>query len=147
MLRISCRRFRNLVRQKDDRNLTSDESSFVDSHRLNCEGCFEYEESTIGSLNMLRSSMYEPEPSAGFDDRLIRRIRLQSARTQFSYWSPMVLSATVTAVVVLAAVQLLTQSSNLPVFKADPRFSPEARRSVVEGPLPDFRFTSEMRLK
>ena len=88
------------------------------------------------ALNMLRESRLEPSASGmGFDIRVIRRVRLQSVRLSVQYWSPALFGAAIAAVALVSALQMLSRTSELPVFRAG---TSEARRIHVGGPqIPD----------
>lgn len=141
---FGCRRYRRLYSESTDRILTTREKTFLDSHVARCSKCADSSEEVSLALNMLRGAAMEPQCCQQFDERVARLVRLQKARSEFRYWSPMFLSAAVTAVVVLAAVQMLTQSASLPVFKSNPRFAPEVKRTVSPEVLPELRYGRNM---
>lgn len=85
------------------------------------------------AFNMLRSEAFEAMPLANYDDRLLRKHKLQTVRASVSYWSPAMLGAAVAGLVVLAAMQMIAQSSHLPSFKvpaSEARLSSPAIPSV-----------------
>lgn len=54
-------------------------------------------------LNLLRTDEAQEEPSPGFTERTIRRIRISREQATLRYWSPAICGAVV-AVLILAAV-------------------------------------------
>ncbi len=102
-------------------------------HRLVCRECALGEEASAMALNMLREARLEDGGSGhGFNRRVLRRFRLSSMRGSFQYWSPAIYGATIAAVALIAAIQLLARSSELPVFRAA---GADARRIHLDAPL------------
>lgn len=132
---FGCRKFQRLVSDSMDRAISCQESSFMDRHRSVCLGCRLAEYQSSLALNMLRESVMEAQRSATFDDRLLRRVRLQFMRARIDYWSPAMFGAAIAGIAVLAALQMITQSSKLPTVPLAGR-AMEARH--VAQPTPDF---------
>ena len=143
-LRLGCHNFRCLSEVKDCRILTEAEERCLSEHRAQCKTCAAEEKQFSAALNMLRNSAFDAEPSAGFDDRLIRRVKVQQARGNVRYWSPMFMGATVAGLLVLAALQVVSTSSELPTFRFGGR-NPEVRNTNGASSLPNFEFAPRMK--
>lgn len=127
-----CKRFSVLLNESEDRSLSVDEQEFVDTHRATCASCSEMFESTRG-LNMLRMCSMDAAPSAGFDDRVLRRIQLDRRKSSLSYWSPAIVGAAVACLALLAALQMIARPTSLPNFRGP---GADARRiESNQGPL------------
>lgn len=111
---VSCRRFERLTSESFDRELLPDEADFLRSHRLKCSACRCEEEQGALALNMLRQSALDADSDDAFDRRVIRRVKSQTVREGFRYWSPVALGATLAMVGLLAAMQVALQSDSLP---------------------------------
>lgn len=115
MLRsAACRRFERLSSDALDRSLSSIEAEFLCAHRESCAACRRSEEQGALALNMLRQSTLDADPGDAFDRRVIRRVKTQTVREGFRYWSPVALGATLAMIGLLAAMQLALQSETLP---------------------------------
>jgi hypothetical protein len=131
---FGCGRFRWLAYESEDRPLTEREQAFLMRHRRVCQACARREEVTAFVLNMLREARMEAElPGESYDVRLLRRIRLEAARRSLRDWTPAAWGATIAALALLATLQLLGRSSDLPSFRTG---ASEALR--IEIGLPDF---------
>ncbi len=63
---------------------------------------------------LLYESRLEPEvDSERFDRRLLRNIRVTSAKASFQYWSPAIVGASVASMALLALLQMLANSSSM----------------------------------
>ena len=113
MVRFGCKRFDRLSSDALDRALTPSESLFMDSHRSECDLCRRAEATGALALNMLRSSALQAETDDAFDRRVARKVRVQSARDRFAYWSPSAIGALVAAVLVIAVVQLVSSPQKM----------------------------------
>jgi hypothetical protein len=137
---FGCRRFHKLMNDGYDRELGDGEERFMARHRHVCSPCRSVESQSNLALNMLRASALEPEPMPAYEDRLLRRLRLQHVRASFNYWSPAFFGAAIAGVAILAALQMITQSSKLPLVPLKGSGN-EARRINVDGPqFPEFSF-------
>ncbi len=85
----------------------------MDEHRLQCADCAEFERTACLSLNMLRGAALLPESAQGFDERLMRRLRVDNARASFRYWSPALVGALIACFALFAALQMITQPTRL----------------------------------
>lgn len=130
-----CKRFGYLLNESEDRSLDGEESSFVESHRTKCSRCRHLSSSGAG-LNMIRVYAMDAEPSPGFDDRVIRRLHLANARSSISYWMPALMGGAVAGLALLAALQMISQPDQLPVFRGDG----EARKVSTSPMFPDLKF-------
>lgn len=84
------------------------------------------------ALNMLREAMLDAEsPGESYDVRLIRRVRIQAVRAGMQYWTPAVYSAAIAALALVAGLQLLGRSGELPTFSPG---ATDARRIQVSAP-------------
>jgi hypothetical protein len=66
------------------------------------------------ALNMLRSAMLEPEVEPHFDERLIRRVKVQRVKESLGYWSPALAGAVIAGMTIFAALGLVTRSGQAP---------------------------------
>ncbi|MBL8048074.1 MAG: hypothetical protein JNJ45_05275 [Chthonomonas sp.] len=95
---------------------------FLESCVLDERGANELRAESM-SLNLLRSLQEETEPSANFNERTLRRLRVANEQASLRYWSPAICGALV-AVLILAAV---LQVFNTPQLTAWSNPSSEAR--------------------
>ena len=80
---------------------------------------------------MLRGMAMEHEVSRAFDERVIRRLRVQTVKESLNYWSPAVLGAAIACLAVLAAMQMMSKPSSLPPLHMG---ATEARH-MTSGPV------------
>lgn len=141
---FGCGKFGWLASAAEDRPLTVDEREFMARHRSVCAECRRLEAETALALNMLRESRLEtPDAGLGFNRRVMRRARISSIRAGLSYWSPAIYGASIAAVALIAALQLLSQPGRLPVFNQS---GADARRIVVDSPIfPDLPIAHRIR--
>ncbi len=114
---IGCKKYKKLSYDQRDRELTEAEHAFMASHEDQCEECGKTMESAAFALDILREQALEPEPTPNFESKVIRQYRIEAKRSSLRYWSPAVVGAAVAGLVVLAAMQMIAQSSQLPSFK------------------------------
>jgi hypothetical protein len=120
---FACKRFQKLWNEQDGRILSRSEQSFLDTHRAACPDCAEFEHSTDDAMQLLRSAALEPEVSVGFDDRVVRKVKVQSVRESIGYWSPALIGAGIACVAVIATLQIAAtpvqlKSATLPAGEA-----------------------------
>lgn len=141
--RFGCHKFRRLSNEKHDRELSQAEKNFLDRHRSACAPCRSAETDGALALNMLRQFALEAdEPcTLQFEERVIRRWRVQHVREGVGYWSPALMGAIVAGVAVLAALQLVTRSSELP--RVTLPGTAEALRELPKSNLPDLLIENE----
>ncbi len=126
-----CRRFRKLV-DEDVRFLSERESAFVAKHRAECAACRLAETQGALALSMLRMSAMEVEVAPSFEERVLRRYKVQRAHESLKFWSPALIGAAVAGVAVLAGLQIVLNSSNLPSLRP---LSGEAHRLKDRTPV------------
>jgi hypothetical protein len=135
---FGCRKFSYLANEELDRELTAAEQRFIERHQAVCAECEEFRVQGGMALNMLRLASFESEePEAfdvrdQFDERVIRRARLQNVRAGLKFWTPALIGAAAALVAVLAALQMVASADSLPNVSVP---GGAARR---EAPLPEF---------
>ena len=143
-LNLACKRFRKLWNDGDGRELETDELSFVNQHRQMCEECREFEMSASFSLGVLREATLDPVVSESFDDRVLRRVRVQTVRESLGYWSPALVGAGIACVAIFAALQIAA----MPVQPKRAMLPDgEARRGIDrDNPLPPLILNGKIKL-
>ena len=126
---FGCAKFRHLTNERLDRDLNESERRFLSVHRGNCADCAMVERNSTFALNMLRSAAMEIDIAPNFDERVIRKVKIQHVREGFRYWSPAIGAAVISCITLAAGMTLVTRptgpgSAHLP--------GSEARR--FEGP-------------
>ena len=81
---------------------------------------------------MLRSASLDADVAPNFDERVIRKVRVQRVREGFGYWSPAILAAGITCMTLLAGMTLLTRPS---LVRTAHMPGGEARRMQTPGSL------------
>lgn len=109
-----CGRFRRLLSERADSELTAQDAAFFDLHRALCEECALEADADDVWRSDLRESAVEPRISDQYDTRLIRRWRLQSARGTAAYWMPAVVGGALTAAAFLLMLYFLTAPNVVP---------------------------------
>lgn len=117
MMSLQCKKFKKLAEEQADRQLTDREQIFLSEHRLLCSDCQQHEAFSSMALNMLREATLEPEFNPNFEDRILRKLRVQTSRASIGYWSPAVVGAFVAGLAIVAALQLITRSADLPKMR------------------------------
>ena len=113
-LRIfGCKKFGRLTSEHQDRSLSASEERFLTRHRLVCEDCALIERTTSNALNMLRMATLEPEVAPMFEDRVIRRLRVQQVKESLNYWSPALVGAGIACAVIFVTLHLASTPSEL----------------------------------
>lgn len=138
VIRFGCRKFWRLSHQTRDRVLKPREEAFLAAHRDRCKVCAEEEQHGHIALDLLAESRLEPAMSSGFDARTIRRWRLARAKSSAAYWSPAVIGASVAALAVLAILQIITHSSEMPTLKPT---AEQGRNELTAPLLPDLKIS------
>jgi len=110
---FGCRKFSRLLSDGADRDLSVKESRFLDLHRLACTECRRSERSADCALNMLRAAAMEPEIAPMFEDRVIRRLRVQNVKESLNYWSPAMIGAGIACVALFVALHLASSPGQL----------------------------------
>jgi len=114
---FGCRKYRKLCYDRRDRWLAPKEMSFMSRHEAVCPTCERRMQVAVVALNMLRQETLEAGTRPNFDERVLRRFKVESMRLSLNYWSPALIGAAVGGLVVLAAMQMIAQSSHLPSFR------------------------------
>ena len=139
-----CQRFETLCEEKRDRSLTDAEVEFLSAHRFSCAPCADVEMASEDAMNVLRTSALDAETEYDFDRRLLRRLKSQTVKEGFNYWTPAVIGAALACFAVFAALSLLSESNVLPTAtprgQASRRFEPIDERTSLELSQP-VRFT------
>lgn len=136
-----CRLFDRLSSDSLDRELTGPEVDFLENHREACSACRATEEQGALALNMLRQLTLEPETDEAFDRRVIRRVKTQTVREGFRYWSPVAIGATLAMVGVLAVLHVALRPDAIPE-----RGSPAGEARLDQGfpTVPDLTSTPKL---
>jgi len=113
-MKIGCSKFKRLTSEELDRTLTPKEDAFVQKHRSACDDCREVQVQSSLAMNFLRSATMDIDVHPHFDERVIRRLRVQTTRESIRYWSPAVAGAFIAGLAVVAALQMITRSAELP---------------------------------
>jgi hypothetical protein len=112
---FACKRFGRLSSEARDRELHPREEAFLETHRYACAKCRASESNGVVALNMLQMAALEPQVDEfSFDTRVIRRLHVQSNRESVRYWSPALVGFAIAGVAVMAALQLVSRSMELP---------------------------------
>jgi anti-sigma factor RsiW len=114
---MGCGRYRKLHYAARDRSLSDRELEFLERHETACPECAKSMRHATDALDFLRMSALEPETTTNFNDRILRRHKVESVRASVRYWSPAMLGAVAAGLTLLAAMQMIAQSSHLPIFK------------------------------
>lgn len=125
---FGCRKFGHLLSEREDRELTRSEEHFLDRHRVVCDGCRREEAAARRSLNMLRAAALDVSPGKGFDERLMRRIRVHRVRESIGYWSPALFGSAIACMSLLVMLHLLAAP---PVGRSVGYPNGEARRTTL----------------
>jgi acyl dehydratase len=94
--------------------LIAKEELFLDKHLAVCTKCEPEAVHGMMALDLLRKCALEAEPRPNFDERVLRRFKAESLKVSVRYWSPAFIGAAVAGLVVLAALQMIAQPSQLP---------------------------------
>jgi len=81
---------------------------------------------------MLRTAALEPELPPNFNERVIRRWRVRSVQESIRFWSPAFIGAFVAALLLLASLQLVSRSAQLPTVNLNGH---EARKISLQDPI------------
>ncbi|MDR3690190.1 MAG: hypothetical protein P4L46_12475 [Fimbriimonas sp.] len=106
---FGCKKFIRLSNEQADRSLSVPEERFLDKHRRVCSECRKAEVSASYALNMLRLATLEPEVAPMFEDRVLRRLKVQQVKESLNYWSPALLGAGLACAVIFVTLHLATE--------------------------------------
>lgn|GEM_PF-1136737 len=118
---FGCTKYKRLSHERFDRDLSLAEREFIAKHRAVCSECRVVEAQGNTALNMLRMAAAEEPEFEGafatdhFEERVIRRLQIQTARESVRYWSPAFVGAAIAGLIVLTALQLVSVGSSGPV--------------------------------
>ncbi len=108
---FGCKKFSRLLNDREDRVLRPSELRFLDKHRAVCQGCRKEDSASVISLNMLRAAVLEVSPGIRFDERVIRRWRVQHVRESVAYWAPALVGGAIASFALFVTLHLLTVQS------------------------------------
>src|SRR5947208_10032822 len=111
---FGCAKFRRLANDALDRDLSYHEEAFMAKHRHACDECNQFQSQSCLALNFLRAATIEVDVHPMFEERVIRKLRVQTTRESLRYWSPAVAGAFIAGLAVVAALQIVTRSAELP---------------------------------
>jgi hypothetical protein len=114
---FGCGKYRRLMNEKFDRALSLRDREFMSRHRSVCDECRREEVQGACALNMLRLAAVEEDDFASgvvFEERVLRKLRVQSTRESVRYWSPAFVGAAIAGLTVLAALQLVSNRPTMP---------------------------------
>ena len=131
---FGCSKFKKLASEEFDRDLNPSETAFVQKHRKACPDCRDYQAQSSLALNFLRAGAIEVDVNPQFEERVIRKLRVQTARESLGYWSPAVAGAFIAGLAVVAALQMITRSAELPHIRMP---GSEAKRITITKSSPD----------
>jgi hypothetical protein len=130
---FGCARYKRLISEEMDRALTPRERNFLSRHGAVCNDCEDVQSQSSLALNMLRAATLEVEAAPMFEDRVMRKLKVQTTRESIRYWSPAVAGAFIAGLAIVAALQIITRSAQLPHVKLP---GGEARKITLSKPLP-----------
>lgn len=150
---FGCSKYRRLANERFDRALSLSEREFLNKHKSVCPDCRRTEMQSATALNMLRLAAFEPDASntesddifgAHFEERVIRRLRVQSTKESVRYWSPAFVGAVIAGLTVLAALQLVSDRPGVPSM-TNPEGTAYAKPSSTQ--LPTFDLSKIERIR
>lgn len=115
MYRLKCSLFWKLSHVQRDRVLRDWERKFLQRHRAACEECRLAEEALEEGWCTLAKPVVEPILHDAFEQRIIEALRLPAPQSPVRYWSPVLISGAVAAVAAIVALQLIRNSTVVPV--------------------------------
>lgn len=129
---FGCGKFQWLSSESEDRELTDHEIAFIERHKKVCRECARKEDQRVMALNMLRNAAFSVDVPTRFNEKVLRRHRVESVRAGLAYWSPALVGGAIAFVAMLAAMQLIASPSNLPTFRSA---GAESHRARLEAPV------------
>lgn len=103
--------------EQGDRELSPREANFLALHREVCRPCERREIEGASALDLLRMGALQPEVRPQYEERVLRKLRVQTARDTWRYWSPALTGAAIAGVAIISAMQMVSRSTTLPVFR------------------------------
>lgn len=110
---FGCKKFGRLSSEQADRVLSESEERFLAKHRNACAECTNLERTTSCALNMLRMATLEPEIEPMFEDRVIRRLKVQQVKESLNYWSPALIGAGIACIVIFVTLHLVSAPNQI----------------------------------
>ncbi len=110
---FGCKKFSRLLSERDDRDLAVSEERFLERHRVACVDCRRSERTSESALNMLRAASLEPEIAPMFEDRVIRKLKVQTVKESLNYWSPALVGAGIACIALFVALHLAASPAQL----------------------------------
>ncbi len=104
-------RFLKLMHERRDRELREDEQSFFSDFLDKEPEKLASAEDGAKCLNLLQNCTIEPELDSAFDERVLRRARLERSRGGLRYWAPAVMAGGIACLVLLTALQMVLKTS------------------------------------
>ena len=115
---FGCGKYEFLTVKLYDDELSTKELAFVERHEVQCATCRKEQALAEEGFNLLRGLVMEPqEVSDGFEDRILRRYRVAKGRESVRYWSPALAGAVVGGLILISALQLISNSGVVPVHR------------------------------
>lgn len=108
----SRERFLQLLNERRDRPLTSEEQAFFDAY-VRCDPEAAALAKADEALGFLPRLEFEVSESRQFTTKVLRKWRVERARRSFRHWSPAVAAAMVTLAAFLALLQVITRSTQV----------------------------------
>jgi len=130
---FGCRKFKRLASEAFDRDLRPQEDAFLQKHRQACAECSAFQHQSSLALNFLRAATIDVDVHPMFEERVIRKLRVQTTRESLRYWSPAVAGAFIAGLAVVAALQIITRSAEIPPVRLP---GGEARRITLSKSKP-----------
>ncbi len=124
---FGCKKFIRLTSEQEDRDLNPSEERFLSRHREVCEECAQVARTTSNALNMLRLAAMEPEIEPMFEDRVIRKLKVQQVKESLNYWSPALVGAAIACAVIFVTLHLASSPTQMKRANLN---SNEARRET-----------------
>jgi hypothetical protein len=92
---------------------------------------------------MLRAAALDPEVAPMFEDRVIRRLRVQSVRESLNYWSPALVGALIACTALFVALHLASapvhvNREQVPRGEASRNDKPQPAPSLDLASIPEF---------
>ena len=124
---FGCKKFIRLTSEQEDRDLNPTEERVLSRHREVCEECAQVARTTSNALNMLRLAAMEPEVEPMFEDRVIRKLKVQQVKESLNYWSPALVGAAIACAVIFVTLHLASSPTQMKRANLN---SNEARRET-----------------
>jgi|GEM_PF-4147848 len=107
---LRSKRYWNLVRTRDERPLTEKENDFLLEYSESAPSEAVLAELESEAMQFFREQSLEPAPTDHLTSVISRKWAMERKKSAFGYWFPAVAGASITAVAVLAILQILTNA-------------------------------------